>query len=611
MRLLIKLADFVTVQQLVAAPQIQHMGVWFSFSFCCSLADEFREMVKKHLYVDPRVLEQLQQCSAPLLQQLCANVHEAASDSNKHAIVLRVMSSWGNRLGINCASLCSSAAEPLLAACIHGLLHPPPMSALAGEALSSVIQSPDITMRHPADEAAFIQKLLQKLGSLHSSLSTIPHSQSYVAIASVLLEITTNHANLMAARADLSLFVLDFGLFILQHPSRACREIVLEIFDSIWEACCDTSEKVYRSQYPKLLTALVVDCVPYPADFLSWESCGDDEDDFLNHRIRLRSSLRDCCHHMGIGIIEAVLSSLPQQFSWQQLEAVCMSLNAVSDEWIHIVNGDTSGVAYSTCIPRLMSFLGQHIIMDQAANTSPLMLQARLSLIESYAQLLCRPGCELRGPAIQLIVRFLGCPSTLAASAAALEKMMNCAKTDLLSDINALASAIGSCMPTIRMLGPRAARSAHCIGRALSRSIDLLPSCEQKISALMLASESTVVQLRTAAAPAPGFQSATAAAATVIDIDYISGLCRFISPSMRDGIRDISALMQPLQVWWPVCSQAALASGSIEVVERLCDMVKVTFHALMREGHSFLTLAGPALVSILQSLHVPHALDAA
>lgn len=71
------------------------------------------------------------------------------------------------------------------------------------------------------------------------------------------------------------------------------------------------------------------------------------------------------------------------------------------------------------------------------------------------------------------------------------------------------------------------------------------------------------------------------------------------------------ALLRALEVWWPACSQAALASGNIEVMEKLCDMVKVVFHALMHDCPPFLSLVGPALVSILQSLHVHHAVDAA
>jgi hypothetical protein len=69
--------------------------------------------------------------------------------------------------------------------------------------------------------------------------------------------------------------------------------------------------------------------------------------------------------------------------------------------------------------------------------------------------------------------------------------------------------------------------------------------------------------------------------------------------------------MQVLQVWWPACSQAALASGNIEVVEKLCDLVKVVFHSLMHDCSPFLSLVGPVLVSILQTLQVHHAVDAA
>jgi len=46
-------------------------------------------------------------------------------------------------------------------------------------------------------------------------------------------------------------------------------------------------------------------------------------------------------------------------------------------------------------------------------------------------------------------------------------------------------------------------------------------------------------------------------------------------------------------------------------VEKLCDMVKIVFHSLMHDCPPFLSLVGPALVSILQSLHVHHAVEAA
>lgn len=547
----------------------------------------------------------------PLLQQLCSVVQEAASDSQKHAIVLKVLSSWGNRLGINCAAMCSAAAAPLVGACIHGLLQPAPLSSLAGDASCSVLQAPDIGNRQPVTEAAFVQDVLQKLGSLHAALSANPHCESFVAISSVLLDVTMNHGQLMADRADLAHFVLDFSLFLLQYPSRANREILFDIFDNMWEVCVETSEKVHRVGYAKLLSAVVLNCVPYPADFVSWESSADDQDDFDNHRNKLKIVLRDCCSNVGTSTVDVVLSSLPQQFTWQQLEAVCVSLTAVSSEWINLIIGDTSGTSGSSVI-QFMSFIAQHVIADHASNTAPIILQARLCMIESCASLICRPGGELRNPAIHMIIRFLGFNSTLETSATAFEKIMTFAKEDILGDINALASAIGSCMPTIRLFGPKAARSAHTLGRALSRTIDLLPSSDMKTSALSSASESTVAQLRAAAAPVPGFQPATTAAVSAIDIDFIAGLCRFISSASHHGVSDGSpTLMQALQVWWPVCSQAALASGNIEVVEKLCDMTKVTFHSLMHDCASFLSLVGPALVSILQSLHVHHAVDAA
>jgi hypothetical protein len=119
------------------------------------------------------------------------------------------------------------------------------------------------------------------------------------------------------------------------------------------------------------------------------------------------------------------------------------------------------------------------------------------------------------------------------------------------------------------------------------------------------------VQLRAAAAPATGFQPATTAAASAIDIDFIAGLCRFISQPSHDNAGGGTPLMQVLQVWWPACSQAALASGNIEVVEKLCDLVKVVFHSLMHDCSAFLSLVGPALVSILQSLQIHHSVDAA
>jgi hypothetical protein len=610
MRLVIRLVDFVSVQQLLAATQVQQLGVWFLLGFCCSLAEEFRDMTKSHICMDSRVLEQLQQCSVPLLQQLCSVVEEAAVDSRKHAIVLKALSSWGNRLGINCAAMSNAASAPLVGLCIHGLLQPPPLSTLAGDALSSLLQAPEMTMRQQDAEAAFVQDLLQKLGSLPNALSANPHDASFVATSSVLLDVVVHHSHLMASRADLAQFVLEFSLFLVQHPSRANREIVFDIFDSMWDACVDTSEKVYRTGYLKLLSVLVVNCVPYPADFVSWESSADDEDDFSNHRNRLRAVLRDCCSNVGISTVDVVLSSLPQQFTWQQLESVFVSLTAVADEWIHIVVGDRSGIGTSTYIPQLVTFIAQHVIVDHAANTVPLILQARLSMIESCASLICRPGCELRSPAIQMTVRFLGFPSTLASAASAFEKIMHHSKQDILVDINAIANAIGSCIPTIRLFGPKAVHSAHILGRALSRTIDLLPKCDQKTSALASASESALVQLRAAAAPANGFQPATTAAASAIDIDFIAGLCRFISPP-SDNSEGGNPLMQALQVWWPACSQAALASGNIEVVEKLCDLVKVVFHSLMHECLPFLSLVGPVLVSILQSLQVHHALDAA
>ena len=612
MRLLAKLIDVVSLQQLLAAPEVQQLGVWFSLSFCCSLAEEFCQMTKSHMAVDSRVLEQLQQCSAPLLQQLCSVVQEAAADSKKLSVVLKVLSSWGNRLGINCAVMCNPAAAPLVGACIHGLLQPPPLSTLAGDALCSLLQAPDLTKRQPEAEAAFVQDILQKLSSMHAALSACSHIDSFVAISTVLLDIIVNHGQLMATRPDLAQFVIDFALFLLQAPSRSNREMVFEIFDTLWDACADTAEKVYRAGYGKLLGALVVNCVPYPADFVSWDSSEDDVDDFENHRTRLRAVLRDCCTNVGISTVDVVLSTLPQQFTWQQLEAVYVSLTAVCDDWIHVVIADRSGIGSSTCIPQLMSFIAQHVLVDHAANTVPVILQARLSIVESCAALICRPGCELRGPALQMTIRFLGFSSTLASSAAAFEKMMTYAKEDILGDINALAGAIGNCMPAVRSFGPKAARSAHTMGRALSRAIDLLPSCEQKTSALACASEGTVAQLRAAAAPSPGFQPATTAAVSAIDIDFIAGLCRFISPRQsQDGVSEGMALLRALEVWWPACSQAALASGNIEVVEKLCDMVKVVFHALMHDCPPFLSLVGPALVSILQSLHVHHAVDAA
>jgi hypothetical protein len=427
----------------------------------------------------------------------------------------------------------------------------------------------------------------------------------------VLLDVVVNHSQLMAERADLAQFVLDYSLFLLQHPSRANREIVFEIYDVMWDACSETSERIHRAGYAKLLSALVANCVPYAADFVSWESSTDDKDDFDNHRTRLRNVLRDCCTNVGIGTVGLVLSSFPQQFTWQQLEAVYMSLTAVSADWINVVVGDSSGSG-SSSVAQLMSFIAQHVIVDHALNTIPIIMQSRLSMLESCAPLICRPGCELRNPAIQMLIRFLGSASTLEVSAAAFEKIMQFARQDVLGDINALASAVGGCMPTIRLLGPKACPSAHILGRALSRTIDLLPTCELKTAALSCASESTVVQLRASTAPAPGFQSATTAAASAIDIDFIAGLSRFISRSSQHAVDDGSAtLMQALQVWWPACSQAAMASGNIEVVEKLCEMAKIVFHSLMHDCAPFLSLSGPALVSILQRLHVHHAVDAA
>ena len=611
MRLVIKLVDFVSVQQLLSAPQIQQVGVWFSLRFCCSLAEEFRVMDKSNIRVDSRVIEQLQQCSAPLLQQLCSVVQEAAADSSKLAVVLKVLSSWGNRLGINCVAMSNAAAAPAVGACIHGLLQPPPLSTLAGDALCSVLQAPDMSMRQPEAEATFVGDVLHKLGSLQAALSANPHAESFVAISSVLLDITNFHGQLMAARPDLAQFTLELALFLMQHPSRANREIVFDVFDVMWDACAETSEKVHRAGYAKLLSALVVNCVPYPADFVSWDSSADDEDDFESHRKHLRAVLRDCCTNVSISTVDIVLSSLPQQFTWQQLEAAYFCLTAVSDEWTRLVIGDSSGIGSSTCIPQIMTFIAQHVITDHASNIVPIVLQSRLLMLESYGSLICLPGCDLRGPAIQMTVRFLGFASTLAASSSAFEKLLNFAKQDLMADIHALASAVGSCMSTVRSFGPKAARSAHTVGRALSRVIDLLPTCDQKTRALACASECTVAQLCTSAAPAPGFQPATTAAACAIDIDFIAGLCRFISRNSHDETSDSSALMQALQVWWPACSQAALASGNIEIVEKLCDMVKIVFHSLMHDCPPFLSLVGPALVSILQSLHVHHAVEAA
>jgi hypothetical protein len=306
-----------------------------------------------------------------------------------------------------------------------------------------------------------------------------------------------------------------------------------------------------------------------------------------------------------------VLSSLPQQFSWQQLESVMVSLTAVADEWIHMVGGDRTGICNSTCIPQFMTFIAQHVIADHATNSAPLVLQARLTMIERCASLICRPGCELRSPAIQMTVRFLGFPSTLASAALAFEKLMHHSKQDILVEINAISNAIGSCIPTVRLFGPKSANSAHILGRSLSRSIDLLPTCDQKTSALACASESALLQLRAAAAPVKGFQSATTAAACAVDIDFIAGLCRFISQPSDNSAGSGFPLSQALQVWWPACSQAALASGNIEVVEKLCELVKVAFHSLMHDCPPFLSLVCPALVSILQSLQVHQALDAA
>lgn len=292
---------------------------------------------------------------------------------------------------------------------------------------------------------------------MHAALSACSRIDSFVAISTVLFDIIVNHGQLMATRPDLAQFVIDFALFLLQAPSRSNREIVFEIFDTLWDACADTAEKVYRAGYGKLLGALVVNCVPYPADFVSWDSSEDDVDDFENHRARLLAVLRDCCTNVGISTVDIVLSTLPQQFTWQQLEAVYVSLTAVCVDWIHVVIADRSGIGSSTCIPQLMSFIAQHVLVDHAANTVPVILQARLSIVESCAALICRPGCELRGPALQ----FLGFSSTtLASSAAAFEKMMTYAKEDILGDINALAGAIGNCMPAVRSFGPKAARSA-------------------------------------------------------------------------------------------------------------------------------------------------------
>ena len=608
LRLLTKLIDTVSLQQLLAAPEIQQLGVWGSLRFFCSLAEEFREIAKQHTSVDLRVLQQLQQCSAPLMQQLCCVAEQSCADSENLSIILKVLSAWGNRLGSNCAVMHSPSAAPLVDACFHGLLQPPHLSTLAADALGSLLQSLDTTKRQP-DADAFVQVLLQKLSSMHEALSKCANSESYAATSSVILDITVNHGHLIAARPDLAQSVIDTSLFLLQHPARFNREIVFEIFETLMGTCAQADDKVYRAGYCKLLTALVATCLPYPANFVSWDSSADDADEFENHRARLRMLLRDCCTNIGISSVDVVLSTLPQQFTWQQLEAVYVSLTALCVDWIHMVIADRSGVGSSTCIPQLMSFIAQHVIVDHAANSVPVILQARLAMIESCAALICRPGCDLRDPSIQMTIRFLSLASTVAASAAAFEKVITYSKEDILGHISSLAVAIDNCMPAVRSFGPMAARSAHTIGRALSRAIAILPTCAETNNALAFASESTIAHLRAAASLAPGSTTATA---SIIDIEFITGLCRFISPRQsQDGISDDSALMQALEVWWPACSLASLASGSREVVEKLCEMVKVVFHALMHDCSPFLSLVGPTLVSILQSLHVSHAVDAA
>lgn len=389
--LVIKLVDVVSVQQLLQAPQVQQAGVRFSPSFCCSLAEEFRDVTKSRTAIDSRVLQQLQQGS-PLLRQLCSVIQEAASDSKKLAVVLKVLSSWGNRLGINCAAMCHAAAAPLLGTYIHGLLQPAPLSTLTGDVLCSLLQAPDTTMRHRDTETAFVQDVLQKLGSLHVALSANPHLEFFVTITSVLLDVVVNHGQLMAERADLARFVLDYSLFLLQHPSRANCEIVFEIFDDMWDAYSETSEQIHRAGYAKLLSALVANCVPYAA--VSRESSTDDKDDFDNHRARLRNVLRDCCTNAGIGTVGLVLSSFPQQFTWQQLEAVYMSLTAVSAEWINVVVGDSSGSGTSSAA-QLMSFIAQHVIVD-----APAFFLSALALSVSPWHSSCRSGAFPFTPAL-------------------------------------------------------------------------------------------------------------------------------------------------------------------------------------------------------------------
>jgi hypothetical protein len=131
-----------------------------------------------------------------------------------------------------------------------------------------------------------------------------------VTITSVLLDVVVNHGQLMAEHADLARFVLDYSLFLLQHPSRANCEIVFEIFGVMLDAYSETSVQIHRAGYAKLLSALVADCVLYAADFVSRESFF-----FDNHRARLRNVLRDCCTNAGIGTVGLVLSSFPQQFT--------------------------------------------------------------------------------------------------------------------------------------------------------------------------------------------------------------------------------------------------------------------------------------------------------
>jgi hypothetical protein len=412
-----------------------------------------------------------------------------------------------------------------------------------------------------------------------------------------------------------TLQLAQFTLEMVAHPHKAVSETAMEYWDEVDLVEMHERHEAMRGPiYHDLVALLATRSAPYPAGFVDWDSCEEDEEEFHMFRRRIADSLLNCCICLraeSLAILCRLLSGAGAQ--WEAVEAVLFSIAAIGGE---LVTQDQPAQRQQV-LASVSELLSSYIFKD-AIPASPALVAhcAALNVVRTYVKCLAQ-NTGLIQPSLEFVVRRLPDGNTAEdaakAFAAICSQASNPAVTPVICDA-ALVQAL--VQQVVSQMGSMERAVTHSVVESFGRLISHVERHQMLAILQTLIAPFTTRLRELVGGEAGGFVKANHILEVAACISLVGAAVRFLECGQQGGGAGEADSQHPvglvLQTSWDALDACIVKfPGDPTIGEALCDVYAVGMKQAKDAIQGLLPSLLTSLVNVYRSTRASKCLEVA